>query len=114
MIPNSVLEKLKQIQKTLLWGNKRVKGKHDALYNNSTEGGLKSVDIKHKTLALKCSLIQKLYNENFYEWKTIPLRYIHKGLGTNFINLLVKVLLQFSNSIRPDLHYPKLLSGYNM
>ena len=93
LIPYFVLEKIKQIQETLLWGNKRAKVKHDALCNNFNEGGLKSVDIKHKISALKCSSIQKLYNENFHEWKLIPLRYIHKAFGKNFINLLVKVLL---------------------
>ena len=48
LISNSVLEELKQIQKTFLWGNKQAKIKHDTLCNNFTEGGLKSADIKHK------------------------------------------------------------------
>ena len=84
LIPNSVLEELKQIRKTFPWGNKRAKIKHDTLYNNFTEGGLRSVDIKHKISALKCSRIQRLYNENFDEWKLTPLRYIHKAFGKNF------------------------------
>ena len=42
------------------------------------------VDIKHKILALRCSWIQRLYNENFHDWKLIPLRYIHKAFGKNF------------------------------
>ena len=48
LITNSVLEELKQIQKLFLRRNKRAKIKHDTLCNNSTEDGLKSVDIKHK------------------------------------------------------------------
>ena len=48
LITNSVLEELKQIQKLFLRTNKRAKIKHDTLCNNSTEDGLKSVDIKHK------------------------------------------------------------------
>ena len=84
LIPNSFLEELKQIQKTFLWGNKRAKIKHDTLCNNFNEGGLKNVDIKHKFSALRCSWIQRLYNENFHEWKLIPLRYIHKAFGKNF------------------------------
>ena len=79
--PNSVLEELKNIQKTFLWENKQTKIKHHTLCNNFTEGGLKSVDIKHKILSLKCSWIQRLYHENFHEWKLIPLRYIHKAFG---------------------------------
>ena len=84
LIPSSFLEELKQIQKTFLWGNKRAKIKHDTLCNNFNEGGLKNVDIKHKFSALRCSWIQRLYNENFHEWKLIPLRYIHKAFGKNF------------------------------
>ena len=74
LIPNSVLEKLTQIQKTFLWRNERAKIKHYTLCNNFIEGGLRSVHIKHKILALKCSWIQRVYNEIFYEWKLIPLR----------------------------------------
>ena len=80
LIPNSVLEELKQIQKTFLWGNKRAKIKHDTLCNNFAEGGLESVDINHKILALRCSW---QYNENFHEWKLIPLRYTPKAFGKN-------------------------------
>ena len=47
-------------------------------------GDFKSVDIVHKINALKCSWIQKLYNESFHEWKIIPLRYINQYLGKNF------------------------------
>ena len=82
LIPNSFLEELKQIQEAFLWGNERAKIKHNTLHNNFTEGGLKNVDIKHKFSALRCSWIQRLYNEN--EWKLIPLRYIHKAFGKNF------------------------------
>ena len=57
--------------------------KHHVLCINFTEGGFKSVDMKHKILALKCSWIQKLYNENFHKWKIIPVRYIHKAFGKN-------------------------------
>ena len=60
----------------LLWGNKPAKIKHDKLFNNFTEAGVKSVDIKHKISALKCSWIRRLYNKNFHEWKLIPLRHI--------------------------------------
>ena len=84
LIPNYVLEELKQIQETFLWGNKRATIKHDTLCNNFTEGDLKSVDIKQKISALRGSWIQRLYNENFHEWKLIPLRYIHETFGKNF------------------------------
>ena len=84
LVPNSVLEALKQTQKTFLWGNKLAKIKHNTIYNNFIEGDFKSADIKHKILALTCSWIQRLYNENFHEWKLISLRYIHKAFVKNF------------------------------
>ena len=55
LIPNSILEELKRIQKNFVLGDKCAKIKHDTLSNNFTEGGLKSVDIKHKISALRYS-----------------------------------------------------------
>ena len=55
LIPNSVLEELKEIQKKILWRNKWATIKHDTLYNNFTEGDLISIDVKHKVAALRCS-----------------------------------------------------------
>ena len=55
MIPCSVIEELKQIQKMSLWGNKKSKIKHDTLCNKCKDGGLKNVDIVHKVVSLKCS-----------------------------------------------------------
>ena len=54
------------------------------LCKNFTEGGSKSVDVKHKILAIKCSWKQRLDSENSYEWKLIPLRYINKAFGKKF------------------------------
>ena len=74
LVPNSVLEELKQIEnKTFLWGNKRAETKHYLLCYNYTEDGLKSVDIKHRILALRYFWIQRLYNENFRKGKLISL-----------------------------------------
>ena len=52
--------------------------------NDYKEGGLKSVDIELKIASLKCSWIQRLYNEKFHDWKLIPLHYIEKILGKHF------------------------------
>ena len=85
LIPNSVLEELKQIQKTFLWRNKRAKIKHDTLCNHFTEGGLKSVDIKHKFSALRCSWIQRLYNEKLSRVEANPSEiYSCKAFGKYF------------------------------
>ena len=48
LLPNSDLEELKQIQKIFLWGNKPAKIKYDKLFNNFTEAGVKSMDIKFR------------------------------------------------------------------
>ena len=83
-IPNSVVEELKQIQKMFLWGNKKLKIKHDTLCNKYKDGGLKNVDIFHKVVSLKCSWVRRLCNENFHEWKLISLHYIKKYVGKEF------------------------------
>ena len=84
LLPNNIIEELKHIQKMFLWSKKKVKTKHDTLCNDYKDVGLKSVDIVHKTNALKSSWMQKLYNDNFHEWKIISLRYINRYLGKHF------------------------------
>ena len=82
--PNTVIEELKQIQKTFSWDKKKVKTKQNTLRNDYKDGGLKSVDIEHKIASLKCSWVKHLYTENFHEWKIFPSQYINKLSGKNF------------------------------
>ena len=82
-VPNTVIEELKQMQKTFLWDNKKAKIKQNTLCNNYKDRGLKNVDIEHKIASLKCSWVKRLYIENFHEWKIIPLHYINKLFGIN-------------------------------
>ena len=70
-VPNTVIEELKQIQKNLLWDDKKVKMRQSTLGNDYKDGGLKSVDIEHKIASLKCSWVKRLYTENFHEWRII-------------------------------------------
>ena len=67
-----------------MWGNRKVKIKQNTLCNDHKAGVLISVDIEHEIASLKCSWVKRLYTENFYEWKIIPLQYINKLLGKNF------------------------------
>ena len=46
--------------------------------------GLKNVDIKSKIKSLQCSWVKKLYDDNFHEWKIIPLYLIEKTFGKTF------------------------------
>ena len=52
--------------------------------NTFETGGLKNVDINLKVISLQCSWVKKLYDENFHEWKIIPLHLIRITLGQNF------------------------------
>ena len=45
----------------------------------------KECAIEHKIASLKCSLVKRLYTENFLEWKFIPLHYINKLSGKKFM-----------------------------
>ena len=51
-VPDTEIEKLKQIQKYFLWGSQKVKTKQNILHKDS---GLKSVDLEHKTAGLRYS-----------------------------------------------------------
>ena len=83
-VPNVFIEELKQIQKTFLWGKNKPKIKNDTLCNNYNRGGLKNADITLKIVSLKCSWIKRLCDENYHEWKLIPMHYLKKYLGKEF------------------------------
>ena len=83
-MPNAIIVKHEKIQKTFLWRNSHVKIKHQTLCNSFETGGLKNVDKNVKTTSLLCSWVQKLYNNNFHEWKIIPLHLIVKNFGNKF------------------------------
>ena len=67
-----------------MWHSAKPKIKHNTLCSNFENGGLKNVDINFKIKSLQCSWIKKLYDENFHEWKIIPLYLINKYFGNNF------------------------------
>ena len=75
---------MKKVQKTFLWRNSHVKIKHQTLCNSFETEGLKNVDVNVKTTSLLCSWVQKLYDNNFHEWKIIPLHLIVKNFGNKF------------------------------
>ena len=84
VIPNSLIEELQRIQKTLIWHSSRPKISHKTLCNNFENGGLKHVDISSKIISLQCSWLRKLCDENFHEWKIIPSHLISKYFGKSF------------------------------
>ena len=78
-----IVKELQKIQKNILWQNSRLKIKHKTLSNTVETGGLKNVDINLKIISLQCSWVKKLYDENFHEWKVIPLHLICLTFGQN-------------------------------
>ena len=64
---------------------KNPKIRHSALSNSYEDDGLKDVDVFTIVINLQCSWIERLYDENFHEWKIIPSYIIKKIFRENFI-----------------------------
>ena len=80
------------------------------MFNNFETSGLKNVDINLKVISLQCSWVKKLYDENFHEWKVIPLHLICITIDQNFIfhsNLSydAKLLTSFPVFYKNIFHY---------
>ena len=60
------------------------KNEHTTLCCDYADGGLKSVDIFSKIVSLQCSLVRRLFDNNFHQWKAIPLYLVQKYLCKNF------------------------------
>ena len=58
--------------------------KHNTLYKNYENRGLKNVDIMYKVVSLQCSWIKRLYDNNSHNWKVIPSHMITQKLGKKF------------------------------
>ena len=54
-VPINIIEELNEIQKKVLWSNKKCKIKHGKLRDDYKNGGLKNLDINLKIVSLKCS-----------------------------------------------------------
>ena len=84
-VPKVIVEELQKMhKKKKLWQNSHPKIKHKTLSNTFETDGLKNVDINLKVISLQCSRVKKLYDENLYEWKVIPLHLIRIAFGQNF------------------------------
>ena len=47
-------------------------------------GGIKIVYLKNKITSLQCSWVKRLFEDDFHDWKILPLFLIDKHLGKNF------------------------------
>ena len=84
-IPPSTVDQLNKTQNNFIWNGLKPKIKNLTINNNYENGGLKNVNIAAKISSLQSSWINKLFNENFHDWKIIPLHIIHKSLGKKFV-----------------------------
>ena len=74
-IPPSIIDQLNKTQKNFIWNGLNPKIKNSTINNNYENGGLKNVNIATKISSLQSSWIKKLFDENFHDWKIIPLHY---------------------------------------
>ena len=47
-------------------------------------GVIKNVDLRNKAISMQCSWVKRLFEDDFHDWKVIPLFLIGKHLGKNF------------------------------
>ena len=80
-IPTTTINLLNKIQMEFIWKGKNPKIKNSTLCNDYQYGGLRNVDIFSKVVSLKCSW---LFDNNFHQWKIIPLYLFRQYLGKNF------------------------------
>ena len=83
-IPTSTINLLTNIQMEFIWTRKNPAIKNSTLRNYYKSTGLKNVDVFSKVVRLQYSWIKRLFDNNFHQWKWIPLYLIRQYLGKNF------------------------------
>ena len=81
---NNTIDLMYQMQKNFIWQGKKVKIKHSTLCNGYENGDLKNVALRNKIIRIQCSWAKRLFEDDFHDWKVIPLFLIGKHLGKNF------------------------------
>ena len=84
-ISPSIIDQLNRTPQNFIWDGLNPKIKNSTTNNDYENGGLKNVNIAAKINSLQSSWIKKLFDENFHDWKIIPLHIIHKSLGKRFV-----------------------------
>ena len=74
---------LTKIQMEFIWTGKNLKMKNSTLCNDYEYSRLKNVDIFSKVVSLQCFCIKRLFDNNFNQWKLIPLYLIRQYLEKN-------------------------------
>ena len=72
-----------KLQKNFIWQREKAKIEHCTLFNGYEKGALKNVDLRYKITTTQCSWVKRLFEDDLYDWKIIPLFLIGKHLGKN-------------------------------
>ena len=83
-LPHQAVKELEKIQKSFLWKDSTLKIRHETTCKGCKDGGLKNFNISCKIVSLQSSWIRRLYDNNFHEWKLIPLHLIALSFGSKF------------------------------
>ena len=83
-VPIFTTEQLNIIKKNFIWQKKKPKIKRSTLCNSYKNGGVKDIDIFYKIISLQCSWIRRFSDNNFRDWKVIPLFLIKKDARRKF------------------------------
>ena len=59
-------------------------GAHTVTKNGYEKGGIKNGELRNKITSMQCSWVKRLLENDFQDWKVIPLFLIGKHLGKNF------------------------------
>ena len=54
--------------------------KHGTFCNGPENGGMKNVYSRNKITSIQCSLVERLFEDDFHDWKVTPLFLIGKHL----------------------------------
>ena len=70
---NNTIDLMYKIQKNFIWQGKKAKIKYITLCNEYENGGLKNVDLRDKITSMQCSWVNRFFEDDFRDWKAIPL-----------------------------------------
>ena len=80
-IPTPIINLLNKIQTDFFMERNNPKIKHSTLCNEYENCRLKNVDDFSKVIRLQCPRIKGLFDNNFHQWKVIPLYLVLWYLG---------------------------------
>ena len=107
-----------KILKNFIWQEKKAKVKHSALCNGYEMGGIKNVDLRNKIASVQSSWVKRLFEDEFHDWKIIPLFLMGKQLGKNFkfhnnIDITNDILSKILHVIQPVMNMCNVQYMYN-